>query len=474
MLYRFTYIATRLDRGMGKLSRISVIGLGKLGAPLAAVLADKGFDVVGMDVNADTVAELEAGRAPVSEPGLQECIDRARVRLHATTDIAEAVARTDVSFVIVPTPSGADGIFSNKHVIAAVRQIGAALRPKSSYHLVVITSTVMPGSTGGPIREALEVAAGQRVGEMIGLCYSPEFIALGSVIHDMLNPDFSLIGELDSHSGDMLECIYRAICDNKAAVHRMNFINAEIAKIAINTYVTTKISFANMLSDICDRLPGADALTVTAALGNDSRITGKYLRPALGYGGPCFPRDTTAFASMARRLGAGAEIVEATALINKQQLARITKLVRGLLVRGTVGILGLAYKPNTPVIEESQGVAIALRLAEAGYRVLVHDPQALDSAMAVLRDKVKAVDEAEACAAEADLLIIATPWPSFQQLPHAVLQRKGGRLTVIDCWHLLPQAQFSGVVELVYLGHGGNAPMLAEDCAAMRNRATSA
>ena len=154
-VFRAHVIALTQSRLGENLLRISVIGLGKLGAPLAAVLADKGFDVVGVDLNADTVAALNAGRAPMSEPGLQDCIDRARARLRATTDVAEAVARTDVSFVIVPTPSGADGAFSNAHVMTAVRKIGAALRAKSSYHLVVITSTVMPGSTGGPIREAL-------------------------------------------------------------------------------------------------------------------------------------------------------------------------------------------------------------------------------------------------------------------------------------------------------------------------------
>ena len=450
--------------------RISVIGLGKLGAPLAAVLADKGFDVIGVDLNADTVAALEAGRAPISEPGLQERIDRARPRLHATIDTADAVARTDVSFVIVPTPSGADGAFSNAHVIAAVRKIGAALRAKSSYHLVVITSTVMPGATGGPIREALEVAAGRNVGESIGLCYSPEFIALGSVIYDMLNPDFFLIGELDSRSGDVLERIYRAMCDNRAPVQRISFVNAELAKIAINTYVTTKISFANMLSDICDHLPGADAVAVTAALGHDSRIGDKYLMPALGYGGPCFPRDTVALASMTRRLGVSADIVEATDLINQHQPARMVELVRELLAQGTIGILGLSYKPNTPIIEQSQGIAMAMLLAEAGYRVVVHDPQAMPAAIAVLRDKVEAMDQAEDCAAAADLLIIATPWPSFQRLPHAALRRNGSRLPIIDCWRFLPPAEFSDIVELVYLGRGDTEQFPAEDRATLRGR----
>ena len=443
--------------------RISVVGLGKLGAPLAAVLANKGFDVTGADLNADTVAVLNAGRAPALEPGLQECIDRGRSHLHTTTDIAEAVSRSDVTFVIVPTPSGTDGTFSNTHVIAAVRSIGAALRTKADYHLVVITSTVMPGSTGGPIREVLEVAAGRSVGETIGLCYGPEFIALGSVIRDMLNPDFYLVGELDSRSGDVLEGIYRAMCDNGAPVRRMSFVNAELAKIAINTYVTTKISFANMLSDVCERLPGADATVVAAALGQDGRIGSKYLAPALGYGGPCFPRDTTAFASMAGKLGARADIVESAGEVNRYQPVRMVELVRRLLVRGAIGILGLSYKPNTPVIEGSQGVEIAMLLADAGYRVVVHDPQAQHAAMAVMRDKVEAVDSPEECAAAVNLLIIATPWPNFSKLSHAALRRQGGRLIVIDCWHQLPTAEFADVVELIYLGQNGEDFSWAEE-----------
>jgi UDPglucose 6-dehydrogenase len=242
--------------------------------------------------------------------------------------------------------------------------------------------------------------------------------------------------------------------ENNAPIRRMSLVNAELTKIAINTYVTTKISFANMLSEICERLPGADATVVTSALGQDSRIGGKYLAPALGYGGPCFPRDTVALAAMANQLGARADIVEATDLVNRHQPARVLELTRELLSRGTVGILGMAYKPNTPVIEASQGVAIAMLLAEAGYRVLVHDPHATDAAMAVLRDKVEAVDDAETCAANADLLIITTPWPGFRTLPVAALQRLGRRLTVIDCWRLLPPAEFSDYVDLVYLGKG--------------------
>ena len=154
---------------------------------------------------------------------------------------------------------------------------------------MVLTSTVMPGMTGGPVRAALEETSGKRCGEDFGLCYGPEFIALGSVIRDFLNPDFLLIGESDSRSGEILEQLYHVVCENSPPVARMNLINAEITKLAVNTYVTTKISFANMLARICEKLPEANIDVVTSALGRDTRIGQKYLKGAVSYGDPAFP-----------------------------------------------------------------------------------------------------------------------------------------------------------------------------------------
>jgi len=441
--------------------RISVVGLGKLGAPLVAVLASKGFEVVGVDRIPAQVSELRAGRAPVVEPGLEDLLAGSLGRIDAAIDIQSSIATSEVTFVIVPTPTGSDGRFSIAHVISAIREIGTALRSKAGYHLVVITSTIMPGSTGGPIRQALETSSGRQVGSDLGLCYNPQFIALGSVISNMLRPDFILIGESDARAGDLLTSIYERICDNRPHIQRMNFVNAEITKVSVNTFVTAKISFANMVSDICDRLPGADASTVLKAVGCDARIGGKYLSPALGYGGPCFPRDNAAFATMARAVGAQADIAEATDAINKRQPARVISLVQRLLPRGTVGVLGLSYKPATNVVEESQGLAIASQLAAAGYRVLAYDPQAGDAGKSVLTDKVEIMAQAKTCAEMADLLIIATPWPAFKDIPREALRRPNGLMFVIDCWRVLPPSNFADVVDLIYLGkyrtHGSEA-----------------
>ncbi|WIM14204.1 nucleotide sugar dehydrogenase [Enhydrobacter sp.] len=437
------------------LPRVSVIGLGKLGAPLAAVLASRGFTVIGLDVNKTFVDAMNAGKMPIVEPQLNELIAANRERLSATMDANEIVQKSDASFVIVPTPSDSTGFFSNRFVLQAMETLGKALRNKKGYHVVVITSTVMPGTTGSEIKAALEAASGRKVGPELGLCYNPEFIALGSVVRDMLYPDSILIGESDAKAGDMLQTIYLRLCEKKPPVQRMNFVNAELTKISVNTYVTTKISYANMLADLCDRLPGADVDVVTKALGADSRIGAKYLKGAMGYGGPCFPRDNVAFAALARKIGARADVAEATDRVNNHQVERVTGLVAKFARSGTrIALLGLSYKPHTPVVEESHSVKIAAKLADAGYVVTVHDPLAQDSALAVLGDKVVEASSLDSTVRDCDLLIVATGWPDYKAIDPAWCKRNGQRLTILDLWRTLPADKFADVADVLYLGSG--------------------
>jgi UDPglucose 6-dehydrogenase len=441
--------------------KISVVGLGKLGSPLAAVFAAKGFQVIGTDVDPGAVAAINAGRAPVDEPGLQELITSSNHRLSATNDASSAVSETDATFIIVPTPSDSRGRFSNDYALRAMANVGQGIRRKDGYHLVVMTSTVMPGSTGGELREALEYHSGRTVGVSLGLCYSPEFIALGSVVRDMLCPDMILIGESDSRAGDLLESIHRRTCDNEPAYHRMNFVNAELTKIAVNTFVTTKISYANMLADICDRLPEADVDVVTHAVGADSRVGSKYLRGATGYGGPCFPRDNVAFAALARALGANPELAEATDRLNRYQVERILVAVQARMPEpGTVGILGLSYKADTAVIDDSQGLALAERLLSDGYTVIGFDPKALVAAQTHTRGRLRGATTADACVRAADLVVVMTPWPAFRTLGAAAFAKAIGRMTVIDCWRILP-GEIRAVADVLYVGHGGSMPVVS-------------
>ncbi|PYT44093.1 MAG: UDP-glucose/GDP-mannose dehydrogenase family protein [Acidobacteria bacterium] len=436
------------------LSTISVIGLGKLGAPIAACFAARGFQVIAVDIDAQKADAIGRGAPPVHEPRLAELLKESKGRLRATQDTEAAIRDSEATFIVVGTPSEPDGGFSLRYVIPTCEAIGRALRNKNSFHLVVLTSTVMPGSTGGEIKSALERASGKRCGQDFGLCYSPEFIALGTVIRDFYYPDFLLIGESDPRAGDLLSDVYARTCKNSPTIARMNFINAEITKLAVNTYITTKISYANMLARLCEKLPEADVSVVTYALGLDSRIGSKYLKGAVSYGGPCFPRDNRAFA-------------EATDRFNRAQIATLAGLVKSHQSGSLpIGILGLTYKPDTDVVEESFGLLLALELASASFPIVVFDPSADLPRTFAVHKSVRIAASAEDCIAQSAIVVLATPWQQFRDLPGSAWMqpfRSGPsfhatRRVVIDCWRSLPHLEGSQNVHYIRLGAPSPAP----------------
>ena len=436
---------------------ISVIGLGRLGAPFAACLASKGYGVIAVDVDAEKVRRVNDGMAPVFEPGLEKLLQAHRQKLRATVSYEEAIANSDVTFILVPTPSDGQGAFSLRYVLEACEQIGTLLRAKTAFHTVVLTSTVLPGATENEVKPLLERSSGKRCRDGFGLSYSPEFVALGSVIRDLLNPDFILIGESDPYAGEAVASVYRALCENEPPIARMNFVNAEITKLSVNTFVTTKITFANLLARICERLPGANVDVVTSALGLDSRIGRKYLKGAVAYGGPCFPRDNAALACLARIVGAPATLAEATDAANRQEVQSLGELVRALLPKnGRVGILGLTYKPNTDVVEASQGLLLAQILLADSLSVVVYDPAGMENARNQLTGAVAFAKSAEECIRFTDVLVLATPWEEFANLSVKSWQRPGVPRTVIDCWRILDRGIYNAVVNYIPLGIGGN------------------
>lgn len=402
---------------------IAVFGLGKLGAPLAAILASKGHDVVGYDPHPPVV----------DEPGLAELT--AETRPWLIDDPTEAAELADVIFIVVPTPVTTGGDFSVQHVLDACRSIGQAIARGDAYKLVVIVSTVAPGTTRTAIVPALERASKKKAGQHFGVCYNPEFIALGNVIQGILSPDFVLIGESDQKAGDLLQDIYEGVLKNDAPIKRMAFDNAELCKLALNTFVTTKISYANMLSQLCERVPGGNIDQISDALGCDRRIGRAQLTGATAYGGPCFPRDNKVLCGVARRLGISADIAEATDAINHQQIQRLVQRIQH-----TVGILGLSYKPDTHIVEESTGLQLAELLSnDVATSVVVYDPMAMRTAQDKLAESVQFVDSVESLVRASDTVVIATPWPQFKTIDPAWLKPGAN---ILDCWGLLDPATF--------------------------------
>jgi UDPglucose 6-dehydrogenase len=435
-------------------NRVSIIGLGKLGASMAAAFALRGFDVVGVDVNQRSVDAVNEGRAPVQETDLDRTIAENRERIRATLSHEYAILNSDISFVIVPTPSDERGAFSLQYAEWAFNEIGKALAKKKEYHNIVLTSTVLPGSMRQALIPTLERESGKRVGKDFGVCYSPEFIALGSIIRDFLNPDFTLIGEYDERSGSELEEIYSRVVMNRAPSVRMSLENAELTKISINTFVTTKIAFANMLASICEKLPGGDIDVVANALGMDKRIGRKYLTGAIGYGGPCFPRDNVALSFFADALGEKAELAKTTDVMNRSIAETVSHRLEKLLRKGsTVAILGLSYKPFSHVLDESQGVYIAKQLSMSGFRVVGFDPMSEQMELGEIRRHIVVLNSIKECLEQAEAVLITTPDPTFKELTAKDFKNQWAKVLVIDFWRIL-RTELVDTPEIRYIGVG--------------------
>jgi len=367
--------------------KYAVFGLGKLGACIAATLADRGFPTIGIEVDKAKVAAVNAGRAPVEEPGLEAMIRKNRARLRASHLPEDAVA-ADFTFFIPPSPSLPDGSFDTEYLLRAMHSLATALKKVGKRgHLFVCSSTTTPGACEGVLLPMLERILGGKRGRDFGFCYNPEFIALGDVIRGLMEPDFVLIGESDVRSGEKLEAFYRRYLRNKAPIERMSIPSAEVAKISVNSFVTMKISFTNQIRLLAERFPGVSAPAVLRAIGKDRRIGGAYLKPGLSFGGPCFPRDNRLLRFSAAQRGLELPLAAATDRVNEMVKTDLQRVVEQAVPRGgKVLVLGMAYRPNTWLTEEAAGLALAQGLHRADREVSVHDPLATPENSPALRE----------------------------------------------------------------------------------------
>lgn len=400
------------------LQHVSVFGLGKLGACIAATLAARGFDVTGVDIDPAKVDAMNAGLPPVDEPGLAEMVASGCTRLKATLD-PRAALETQASFFIPPSPSLPDGSFDSNFLLRAMEPLARVLREAGRRdHLFVCSSTTTPGAVEGLLIPMIERVAGWRLNDGFRFCYNPEFIALGNVVRGLLEPDMVLIGESDATAGCLLADLYRRYNTNQPHVARMSIASAELTKISVNSYITMKISFTNQLRLIAERVPGADIHAILDAIGSDSRIGRKYLKSGTSYGGPCFPRDNRLIAYTARRLGLSAPLAEASDAVNEMTKEQLVADIAAAAQPGaTVAILGMSYKPDTYITEESAGLHAAQQLKRAGFRVLVHDGAATPANSPALAE-FEPLGDLAALKDRADIAVtaICCPWPEYRAL----------------------------------------------------------
>lgn len=353
---------------------ISVIGLGKVGSAILATYAAQNVLVYGYDTDESVVDSLKLSRAKVSEKYVDELLLEHRNNIVLTGSIFEAINKSDFTFVILPTPSDINHKFSNSFLIEACKEIASALISKKGFHTICVSSTVMPGTLRTTILPLIEKISGKKEGIDFGVAYSPEFIALGNIVNNLINPDLILIGNTNNRTYEEVAKVKSKILKTRNLIN-LTFDEAEIVKLSINSFITMKISFANMIGEIADKNRYSNKFRVLDAIGSDSRIGSKFIRPGLGYGGPCFPRDNKAMSSYSIDVGVESLLPIATDLINDRQVQIIVDTVIQTMEykSGSILFLGVTYKEETGSIEESQVVKIGETLIDLGHQVYFHD-----------------------------------------------------------------------------------------------------
>ena len=394
--------------------RITMIGSGYVGLVSGACFADFGHEVVCVDKDERKIAMLQDGRIPIYEPGLEELVARnvAQKRLSFSTELAPAVARAEVVFIGVGTPSRrGDGHADLSYVYAAAREIAHAL---DGFTVIVNKSTV-PVGTGDEVERIIRE---ERPDADFAVVSNPEFLREGAAIGDFKRPDRIVIGIEDERAREPMIQAYRPLHLNHSPILFVGRRTAELTKYAGNAFLATKITFINEIADLCEKV-GANVQDVARGIGLDNRIGSKFLHAGPGFGGSCFPKDTLALIKTAQDNDAPVRIVETVAAVNDQRKRamgrKVVKACGGDVHGKRIAILGLTFKPNTDDMRDSPAIAIIRTLQDMGARVTAYDPEGIEQAKQVLDDVIYAQDP-YSCAEGADALVIVTEWNAFRAL----------------------------------------------------------
>jgi UDPglucose 6-dehydrogenase len=436
---------------------VSVVGLGKLGLGLALCFASSGIETLGVDINEEVVDAINDGKTPIIEPDYQELITELGKKFRATNSHAEAIEKTDITFILVATPSIGDGRFSNRYVKSALKSLSEAFGKSSKpYHLFVISSTVVPGSTEKTFIPLIEQYSGRKFMQDFDVCFDPDFVALGAVVKDFRNPDLVIIGESRTEAGDKVEALHRKMCHNKPKIARMSLISAEVAKVSLNAYITMKISFANTVANLCERIPGADVDAITNSIGVDKRISPYYLRGGLAFGGTCFPRDTKAFMTISRQYDLDPILMDSVERVNVEQNRHLAKLVKSFLTNeNKISVLGVAFKDKTPVIEQSPAIHLIQELVIDDVDVTIYDPLAMDSARTVFDDEISYSHSIEDCLNSSPVCVLTLMSKDYKEAIENF--EPENTLTVIDCWRQIDAKKLHKNTNLLAIGRFNDA-----------------
>jgi UDPglucose 6-dehydrogenase len=410
--------------------RIVMIGTGYVGLVSGACFADFGHQVTCIDKDAEKIAALRNGKIPIYEPGLNQLVssNTAAGRLDFGLDLKDVVAQAEAVFIAVGTPSRrGDGHADLSYIHAAAREIAENLKGFT----VVITKSTVPVGTGDDVERI--IAETNPTAEFV-VASNPEFLREGAAIRDFKHPDRIVVGTEDERASKVIAEIYRPLYLNQAPIMYTGRRTAELIKYAANAFLATKITFINEIADLAEQT-GADVQEVARGIGLDNRIGGKFLHAGPGFGGSCFPKDTRALVKTAQDHGVPLRIVEAVLAVNdarKRAMARkVATLFGGNLRNRTIGVLGLAFKPNTDDMREAPSIPLITALQDLGAKVQAYDPVSMEQAKLELPD-VTYCDNPYSCAAKADALVIVTEWEQFRALDMTRLKKEMVQPVIVD------------------------------------------
>ncbi|MFA5059117.1 MAG: UDP-glucose/GDP-mannose dehydrogenase family protein [Candidatus Omnitrophota bacterium] len=432
---------------------IAIVGSGYVGLVTGVCLAEIGHKVICVDNDREKIASLKKLKMPIFEPGLEELLKRnvERKRLSFNSSIAEAAKRSTVIFIAVGTPSKENGDADLTYVENVAREIA---RSMDSYKLVVEKSTV-PAATGKRIERTIRLNMPKKNIYGFDVASNPEFLREGSAVHDFMNPDRIVIGVESQRAESILRDIYKPLKSAHVIVTDIN--SAEMIKHASNSFLATKISFINAVGQICDRV-GADVLKVAEGMGYDKRIGREFLNAGIGFGGSCFPKDVDAFIRLSEKSGYDFTILKAVREVNAEQKRSFLKLIEDKLwiLKGkTIGVLGLAFKPETDDMRNASSVEIIEVLQAEGAKIKAYDPQAVEKAKEVLKG-VSFCKDVYKTADGCDCLLLLTEWSEFKRIDYGKLKRAVKQPVIFDGRNFLNKeaAQKAGF-EYFGVGRGG-------------------
>ncbi|RLI76566.1 UDP-glucose 6-dehydrogenase [Archaeoglobales archaeon] len=394
--------------------KVSIVGSGYVGIVTGIGFAELNNEVIFIDIDKDKVEKINSAKPPLYEKGLEELMKKNRDKYVATSDYKRAIEYTDVTFICVGTPSKKDGSIDLKFIKSAAVEIGKALKDKGDFHVVVVKSTVVPGTTEDVIKPTIEEKSKKKSFEDFGLAVNPEFLREGNAIEDFFNPDRIVIGAKEEKSKKSLNELYSSF---ECPKFFTDIKTAEMIKYASNAFLATKISFANEIGNICKKL-GIDAYDVFKGVGLDHRINPSFFRAGIGFGGSCFPKDVKALMAKAEEVGENPRLLKAVIEINEKQPLKLIELLKkhvSKLEGEKIGVLGLAFKPDTDDIRESRAIPIVETLIKEGAEIIAYDPKAMNN-FAKIFPQLKYANSADEVIANSDAVLIVTEWEEFEKL----------------------------------------------------------